>query len=167
MKINQLPDNFFSGMSQHNFYSLPRFYCGPYAGNFLVPHVAQMLNMSDDWVKPMIEQVTSLTAPYDVVRDLVCCSGGPGNRKAFLMHNFLDRCTVRAHVALTDGVFHGPREIKYERGDVIIFDQPDFGKRWTHEYKNHCFHVVLCLGRHEEIHISNWKLFADHCAREK
>ena len=151
-------------------HTMARSYCGSFNLNLLLQTVNVVV--PTPWTTKVLEQVRAALdvagfADYTDLRESTVCIGGQGNSgRAFRMFNYLDH-GVRVHVSLQQpGEWFGERNVKYEAGDIMVFQQGDSNRMWRHVFPRSCEQLVFVFTHKDEAEIPNWKLFSKYRKQE-
>jgi hypothetical protein len=148
------------------FFNQLRWYTGSTNVNFGVGQLAEEFLLRD-WIAVMRDRIVELSQEpeWKIIREATYCANGVGSRGvAFRASNYLDSITRRYHYVVSgQGRFTNCADggqLDYAVGDVILFEQQDYGVDWTNNYQKSTEHIVFCLGHLSSRHIHNWDLFA-------
>jgi hypothetical protein len=166
--------NFYNWMTKYDHLPLVRSYCGRahYRNLYLLLQVYDPSNVTKGYIDrlilwekeigtqaklPLVQERETLLAVVGVLND--------NNSNGFLMDNYLDTVGVRTHYILDGGggkftCIDNSQSVDYKAGDLLVFENNDFNKRWIHEAKpGH--QIVTCWSNLASTK-RNWELFAEY-----
>jgi len=120
-------------------------------------------NITTDFTESLINEVReNLVAngiDQKIMRETVY--GLYREENEFMMTNYLDRVGSRTHLILRgEGQYENENEsIAYQQGDIVIFEERDFGLTTRHPAEKSTIQMVTCWSN--KTHPRNWELFAD------
>lgn len=163
----QFIDYFGKHSRERTFYNMPRFYIGGINQNFNTHQMVSLTQNSEwyNWLESYAIEVLNRTHPgYNHVREAVSTVANKNTSGyEFFPTNFLDSLCLRVHVVLygTMRMFIGDSgPIDVGRGDVLLFDGEDYGKKTMCNQAEPCAHQVFSISHETNRDKKTWDLFA-------
>lgn len=172
-KINntgyRLPSGFFSWFRPEQHLQVLRYYCSPKARTFMMWQVLTVWN-PDNVATRALETELQAQLPFlprqDVLPREVCLNfvnRAHVQHTGFFMTNFMDSIGPRTHhVMAGSGCYERDdgQKLHYKVGDVLLFDEEDYGHRFQSVGEPRTTEVTCCWG--EVSGKRNWELFKEY-----